>query len=187
MISDLSGPDSPPSCFHFADFILDPADRQLWRGSSRVDLKPRYFDALHALTSSEGRLVSKDELFNDVWGDVVVSDSALTQCIKEIRKELGDDASNPRFIQTVTGHGYRFIAPVERAPFKQTTQPTESVTAAPPPPSLTPSPAMRIWLACTLGGALAGVFGGLLYGFGLSSPEEGVGTLSTLMDLNAVS
>lgn len=99
--------------YRFDDFVLDPSERQLWRGHERLDLSARYFDALVLLVREHGRLVEKDRFFAEVWDDVVVSDSALTQCIKEVRKQLGDDASNPRYVETVPRYGYRFIGPVE--------------------------------------------------------------------------
>jgi len=96
-------------CYRFDEFVVDVPDRQLWKGDTRIDLNARYFDALVLLIRERGQLVEKDRFFDQVWSDVVVSDSALTQCIKEIRKQLGDNASNPRYIQTVPRHGYRFI------------------------------------------------------------------------------
>ncbi len=99
--------------YRFGEFLLDTSDRQLWKGDTRVNLNSRYLDTLALLVREHGQLVEKERLFSEVWDDVVVSDSALTQCIKEIRKQLGDDASNPQYIQTVSRHGYRLIAPVE--------------------------------------------------------------------------
>jgi DNA-binding winged helix-turn-helix (wHTH) protein len=97
----------------FDRFILDPADRQLRDGGDPVELNSRYFDALALLVSEQGRLVSKDRFLEDVWRGVPVTDEALTQCIRTLRRQLGDDAARPRFIETVPKHGYRFIAPVE--------------------------------------------------------------------------
>src|SRR6185503_19790630 len=58
--------------------------------------------------------ISKDRFLDEVWRGVPVTDEALTQCIKTLRRQLGDDAARPRFIETVPKHGYRFVAPVER-------------------------------------------------------------------------
>ena len=74
--------------YRFGEFVLDVPDRQLWRGNTRIDLNARYLDALVLLVRERGQLVEKDRLFEEVWSDVVVSDSALTQCIKEIRRQL---------------------------------------------------------------------------------------------------
>src|SRR3954469_16952178 len=96
----------------FEDFELDAGNRQLRRGSEAVDLKGRYFDALALLVGEPGRLVTKDRFMDEVWRGVPVTDEALTQCIRTLRRQLGDDASRPRFIETVPKHGYRFIAPL---------------------------------------------------------------------------
>src|SRR5690606_8847336 len=118
--------------YRFDGFLLDAANRQLWRGETRLDLNARYFDALVLLVREHGRLVEKDRFFAEVWDDVVVSDSALTQCIKDVRKQLGDDAANPRYIETVPRYGYRFIGPVE-AVRPEARAPDGAVVTAPPP------------------------------------------------------
>src|ERR671912_1370790 len=99
--------------FRFERFTLDPGDRQLRRDGAPVELNARYLDALTLLVREAGKLVSKDRFLEEVWSGVPVTDEALTQCIKTLRRQLGDDAGNPRFIETVPKHGYRFIAPVE--------------------------------------------------------------------------
>lgn len=115
--------------YRFGDFTLDVTNREVLFEDERLDLSARYFDALVLLVREHGRLVEKDRFFEEVWDDVVVSDSALTQCIKEIRRQLGDDASNPRFIQTVPRHGYRFIADVSIADRSVAADAPDSVTA----------------------------------------------------------
>ncbi|QIK95390.1 transcriptional regulator [Sphingomonas sp. HDW15A] len=103
----------------FEGFTLDAAQRQLRRGDQTVDLSSRYFDALALLVAEQGRLVSKNRFLDEVWRGVPVTDEALTQCIRTLRRQLGDDASRPRFIETVPKHGYRFIAPVTVNEVKQ--------------------------------------------------------------------
>lgn len=95
--------------FRFDDFYIDAANRQLWRGDRLLALNSRYFDVLLLLVTNSRRLVEKQRIFEEVWSGVFVTDAALTQCIKDIRKQLGDDASNPRYIKTVPKHGYIFI------------------------------------------------------------------------------
>jgi len=68
------------------------------------------------LVERAGEVVSKDELFRVVWLDTVVSDSALTSCIQELRRALGDDAQRPQFIETLHRRGYRFRGQVSRDP-----------------------------------------------------------------------
>lgn len=95
--------------YRFDDVHLDVRNRQVWRGGKLFPLNSKYFDALLLLVRERGRLVEKQHLFDEVWEGVVVTDAALTQCIKDIRRQLGDDASNPRYIKTVPKHGYTFI------------------------------------------------------------------------------
>ncbi|WP_409574712.1 transcriptional regulator [Sphingopyxis sp. PET50] len=63
----------------------------------------------------KGRLVTKDRFMDEVWRGVPVTDEALTQCIRALRRVLSDDAGRPRFIETVPKHGYRFIGSIETA------------------------------------------------------------------------
>ena len=95
--------------FRFDDIVLDVQNRQVRRKDSVLPLSSRYFDVLVLLVSNAGQLVEKNRIFDEVWEDVIVSDTALTQCIKSIRKQLQDDASNPRYVKTVPKHGYVFI------------------------------------------------------------------------------
>ena len=117
--------------FRFERFSLDVRDRQLRRDDAPVELNGRYLDALALLVGEPGRLVSKDRFLAEVWRGVPVTDEALTQCIKTLRRQLGDDAGRPRFIETVPKHGYRFIAPVERIEADAPPGPPESAAALP--------------------------------------------------------
>jgi DNA-binding winged helix-turn-helix (wHTH) protein len=163
--------------FAFERFVLDPSDRRLMLGGKPVELKGRYFDALALLVREQGRLVSKDHFLDEVWRGVPVTDEALTQCIRTLRRQLGDDAAEPRFIETVPKHGYRFIAPVRMA---------EDPAV---PPNLGPGASaswnrlLLIGAAGTIGGGLSGFLGGLTYGFiGASQPfEPGMGAASVLL------
>ncbi|MGH9322840.1 MAG: winged helix-turn-helix domain-containing protein [Vicinamibacteria bacterium] len=95
--------------FRFGEFTLSPGRRILLRGESEVPLIPRYFDLLLLLVERRNEAVSREEIFDHVWNDVVVSDGALTQAVRSLRRSLGDDAREPRFIRTVSRHGYRFV------------------------------------------------------------------------------
>jgi DNA-binding winged helix-turn-helix (wHTH) protein len=96
----------------FAPFCLDPVNQQLWCGKDAVVLRRKTFEVLRYLLEHSGHLVTKKALFDAVWPDVSVSDSMPAICVAELRKILNDDAGTPRFIQTVYGQGYRFIANV---------------------------------------------------------------------------
>lgn len=85
----------------FGAYALDPLNRQLWRGKHRVTLTDKAFQVLCYLAEHSGQLVTRGELFQTVWSETVVTDSALTGCIKELRKALRDNATTPRYIETV--------------------------------------------------------------------------------------
>jgi DNA-binding winged helix-turn-helix (wHTH) protein len=176
-----------PGCFRFGPFLLDPGDRRLTRDGASVELNARYLDALALLVRERGKLVSKDRFLNEVWRGVPVTDEALTQCIRTIRRQLGDDAARPRFIETVPKHGYRFIAPVESPGAEG---PAAAISA---PPTSGPAPGgswalpLQLGAAGMLGGGIAGVLGGLFYGLGAAQPlPSGMGASSIILVLIAL-
>ena len=155
--------------FRFGEFALDPADRQLRRQGAPVEISSRYLDALTLLVREAGGLVSKERFLSEVWRGVPVTDEALTQCVRALRRALGDEAGRPRFIETVPKHGYRFIASVERVEPGQ-----ERPRIEPAGTGLRPSEHVLLAAAGTIGGGMAGFCGGLLYGFaGASQPLAG--------------
>ena len=81
----------------------------LLRNGREQPLIPRYFDLLVFLIERRGEAVHRRDIFDHIWSDVVVSDSALSQAIRTIRRVLGDDSREPRFVRTVSRHGYRFV------------------------------------------------------------------------------
>ena len=177
-----------PGRFRFDHFILDPGERQLRHGDAPVELNARYLDALVLLVRERGRLVCKDRFFDEVWKGVPVTDEALTQCIKTLRRQLGDKAASPRFIETVPKHGYRFIAPVE------TENPTADAARSEADEMGAPKPSswrhfLQLGAAGTIGGGAAGILVGLLYGFaGASQPlQAGMGAVSLLLVLACLS
>ena len=106
-------PDSPPLLYRFDNFCLDPQDRRLTRDGKLISLEPKSFDVLRHLLENDGRLVTKQDLVDAVWARPIVSDNSLTRCIHQVRAALQDSADRPRFIETVPGSGYRFIAAVD--------------------------------------------------------------------------
>src|SRR5215471_10623007 len=106
---------TPATNYRFDDFHIDARNRLLLREGHPVPLNSKYFDVLLLLVSQSGQLVEKNRIFSEVWDGVFVTDAALTQCIKDIRKQLGDDASSPRYIKTVPKHGYVFIGNIVEA------------------------------------------------------------------------
>jgi len=105
--------------YRFGEFTVDGGQKVLLHNSKPVALAPKVFDTLLILVSSGGRIVEKDELMNRLWPDTFVEESNLTFNIQQLRKALGDNARQPRFIETVARRGYRFIARLD--------EPTESI------------------------------------------------------------
>src|SRR5215475_12405555 len=101
-----------PQCFVFGPFRLDRRDERLWRGSEAIPLPPKTFAVLCCLVTQAGRLVTKDALLEAVWPETVVREAVVTVAMRTLRRVLGDPARTPRFIETVHGRGYRFVAPV---------------------------------------------------------------------------
>ena len=169
-----------PGRFRFDRFMLDPANRLLTRDDEPVDLNARYLDALALLVRGSGQLITKDRFHDEVWRGVPVTDEALTQCIKTLRRVLGDDAANPRLIETVPKHGYRFIAPVDAVADR-----TDEQGAA----SFDVRQFLLIGGAGVIGAGIAGGLVGLLYGFvGASQPfQPGMGAISILLVLVCLS
>jgi TolB-like protein len=96
----------------FAPFQLDTENQCLWRGAERVMLTPKAFLMLDYLVARAGRLVTHKELLDAIWPDSFVQQEVLKAHILDIRHALGDNAKNPKFIETQVRRGYRFIAAV---------------------------------------------------------------------------
>jgi predicted ATPase/DNA-binding winged helix-turn-helix (wHTH) protein len=97
----------------FGDCELDLSRVVLRRGGEEVPIEPQVFDLLCCLIERRGRVIPKEELLDQVWGDRFVSESALTTRIKSTRRAVGDDGVSQRVIRTVHGKGYEFVAEVE--------------------------------------------------------------------------
>ena len=103
---------APPLCVRFGAFELDEADARLKRDGRPVALPPKAFGVLCALVRQPAALVTKNALLDTVWGHQHVSESVLKTVISQIRSALEDNASRPRFVETASRLGYRFIATV---------------------------------------------------------------------------
>lgn len=119
----------------FGVFELDLAEGELRREGLPVKLQPQPVKVLALLAQNAGRTVAREELKAEVWGDstFVDFDRGLNFCVLQIRTALGDDADNPRFVQTVPRRGYRFIAPVSRIDGAVVAVPAAAVVTAPTP------------------------------------------------------
>ena len=155
--------------YRFSDFTLSPQRRLLVRDGREVPLIPRYFDLLVLLIERRHEAVHRREIFERVWSDANVSDSALSQAIRTLRRTLGDDSKEPRFIRTVSRHGYRFV-------LADVVEETDDGSQAAPPrlpaaadvPAETEDATLQ-WSDAALGGATAGVAAGALGGLILAA------------------
>ena len=98
-----------PLRVQFDGFLLDEANAQLTHDSRSVPLPPKALAVLCALGRQAGQLVKKDALLDSVWGHRFISESVLKTTVSQLRAALGDSAGKPRYIETVSRHGYRFI------------------------------------------------------------------------------
>ena len=98
----------PRPAHTFDGFRLEPPPGGLWRGDVRLALRPRSLAMLRYLVAQAGRLVTKAELRQHVWGGVHVTDTVLRVSVQEIRAALGDAAAAPQYLETVAQQGYRF-------------------------------------------------------------------------------
>jgi two-component system, OmpR family, alkaline phosphatase synthesis response regulator PhoP len=101
------GPGEP--ALVFSRLRVDPAARQAWKEDQLLDLTPIEFDLLHTLALNRGRVLSREQLIEQVWGYDYYGDERIVDVhIGRLRKKLEDDPSDPRLIATVRGVGYRF-------------------------------------------------------------------------------
>lgn len=98
--------------FRFREFALDMSRYELRRGENVVKAEPRVLEVLHYLIQQRERVVPKQELLDSIWRDTYVSDSALTSTIRDARRALSDSPTDPRWIKTVYGRGFRFVGDV---------------------------------------------------------------------------
>ena len=104
--------ESRGTIYVFGAYTLDTQRYELRRGGEPLPLEPKVFDVLTYLVQHCDRLVSKDELLEQVWRGAIVGEAALVRCIVAARKAIGDRPETPPIIQTIRSRGYRFVAPV---------------------------------------------------------------------------
>jgi TolB-like protein/DNA-binding winged helix-turn-helix (wHTH) protein len=141
---------------------LDTRDERLWVGGETPHIGGKAFALLSMLMRNPQMLVTKDQLFDEVWNGLAVSESVLTTAIKELRQALRDDARQPRLIETVHRRGYRFMLPVTAA--------EEAVGSPLPPVAIRSAPTSRWpWII----GSIIALFAALMLWFlvAWTSPE----------------
>lgn len=109
---------SSPAILRFGAFELDARSAELRKGGAVVKLAPQPVKLLALLAQHSGQVVTREEIHRQIWceGTFVDFDQGLNFCIRQIREALGDDASAPRFVETLPRRGYRFLMPIEAAP-----------------------------------------------------------------------
>lgn len=150
----MAAPPGTPVSWRFDAVTVDRATFRVLVDGTPQALEPKSFRLLQFLIEHRDRVVSKEEIFQAVWAGAFVTDNALTRVVAQIRKAIGDDPKQPRYIETIPTIGYRFIAPVE-----------ETAAAGPagrtvPPPTAAPPAWRRAAVALVL---LTVVLGGWLW------------------------
>lgn len=112
--------------YHWDDFVLDLDAYRLERGGVPLPLEPKAFNLLVLMIERPGHVFTKQEIFERLWPGTVVTDHALTRVVAQLRRVLGDEARDGKYIETVPTRGYRWLPTVE---------PTDAVIAAQAPPS----------------------------------------------------
>lgn len=107
-----SGSERDPR-IRFGPFTLDAANARLYRGDEVIVVRGKTLAVLEYLAARPGQLVSKDELLKELWPDVHVSEDVLVGCVRELRVVFGDTRGAARFVETVYGRGYRWLAEIE--------------------------------------------------------------------------
>jgi TolB-like protein/DNA-binding winged helix-turn-helix (wHTH) protein/Tfp pilus assembly protein PilF len=142
----------------FGDFRLDPRRRLLFARDApdALSIKPKVFEAILYFVERPGELLEKDQLMADLWPGLVVEESNLTHVISVMRRVLGEARGENRYVATVPGRGYRFVADVTRLPAESVGDASPVVPATPERParSRRAAPIAFVMLACVLAVAL---------------------------------
>ena len=144
--------------YAFGEFVLDPANRTCTHGDEALPISGKVYDILLAFVENPGRLLSKDELIDRIWADEFVEEGNLARNVSTLRKLLGDTQKDHKYILTVPGHGYRFVADVKSVDDQasETTvenlqiEETDSVTTIPVTSAVEPRSRMLFWTLAIL-------------------------------------
>src|ERR1700723_3635665 len=104
-----------PFVFRFSDVEGQEREFTVLKAGEIVPVEPKAFRVLLILLRNPGKLIAKEELLNAVWGDAAVTENSLARSIALLRRLLGDETRNPRYIETVATVGYRWVCKVEVA------------------------------------------------------------------------
>jgi len=115
-------------------WIVDPSLNSMSSEGRSVRLEPKVMGVLVCLAQHPGETLSKEQLFQAVWPNIIVTEDVLKRCIAELRRAFDDDARNPHIIETISKRGYRLLAPVSApatAPVPQKEAVTDSIAVLP--------------------------------------------------------
>ena len=107
---------SQTKIYEFDDFRVDAGSRLLTKTGEQISLTPKVFDTLLYLVENSGKIIEKDELMSALWTDTIVEENNLSQNISILRRILGEKRGEHRFIATIPGHGFKFVATVKQLP-----------------------------------------------------------------------
>jgi TolB-like protein/DNA-binding winged helix-turn-helix (wHTH) protein/tetratricopeptide (TPR) repeat protein len=143
-------PQPMPETIAFDDVVIDFVGRRLLRGGTEQAVEPKAFAALALLAGSPGRVFTRDEILDSVWGHRHVTQSVLNRTMSLLRQALGEDAQHPKRLSTVHGVGYRLDLPppAPKAEVAGTNDPAPDLAPRDPPPPLPPSaagPVQKRW------------------------------------------
>lgn len=191
------------SFYTFGEYRLDAKRRRLWRGNEPVTLSPKVFDLLLAMVREQGRIITKQELLSLVWPDTAAEESNLAVSVSTLRRALGEKSGENRFIATVPGQGYQFVAEVQaedtfestllvkppavaelfiekKAEERMTMLPPNPVTREFPSPVALSSRHRRIWVIAIGGALILSILLGLVWWFKYDSAPSRVGEVRSL-------
>jgi len=141
-----------PHKFRWDDFVLDLDGFRLERNGQALPLEPKAFNLLALFVERPGHVFTKQEIFERLWPDTIVTDHALTRIVAQLRRALGDEARDGRHIETVPTRGYRWLPKAERIEASTAVADVPSHPAAPAPRrSLFPAAALSVSLVALLG------------------------------------
>jgi Tol biopolymer transport system component/DNA-binding winged helix-turn-helix (wHTH) protein len=112
--------------FQIAGWTVQPELNRISNGRETIQVEPRLILLLLVLAERPGQVISREDLYRQVWGEVVVSEESLTRAVSELRRILGDDSRRPRIIETIRKGGYRLVTSVEFDGGRESEAPTES-------------------------------------------------------------
>ena len=155
-------PATKTSVFRFSDVEVREREFSLTKAGEAMQIEPKAFRVLLILLRNPRKLLTKEELLNAVWSDAAVTENSLTRAIALLRRSLDDDSRTPRYIETVSSVGYRFVCPVEVGEDSAVSNsPVTSVAGRATPQPL----AKSRWMWALAAGAVAGILlaGGIWY------------------------